>query len=95
MAEIHDGLAGRRQILLRNLVEPSARLHRHPRPAQYRQMAPGAFVATAAGSRQFRNGAWLAHGQFLEHFPARLMGQNFGESFPVGQRRDHGSFRNG
>ena len=31
MAEIHDGLAGRREILLRNLVKPLAFLHHQPR----------------------------------------------------------------
>jgi len=50
MAEVHDGLAGRRQILLGNLVEVSAPHNHQPGIAHQFQMLRRV-VVTATGHR--------------------------------------------
>ena len=92
MAEIHDGLAGRRQILAHELVDASASLLHQPRLAQDLQMFDAAGVAATAHRRQFGNRPRFAAGQFLEHFPARHLVDGAKCPFEVGQRPDEGIF---
>ena len=93
MAEIHDGLAGRWQILLRNLVKPFASLHNQSRPAQHCEVFGGVVVAGTGDFGHFINRSRLARAQFLEHFPTRRMTERAGQSFQIRQRRSNGDFR--
>ncbi len=92
MAEVHDGLAGRRQILAHELVDASASLLHQPRLAQDLQMFDAAGVAATAHRRQFGNRPRFAAGQFLEHLPARHLVDGSERPLEVGQRPDCGSY---
>jgi len=93
MAKIHDGLAGRRQILLGHLVKPPASAHDEAGAEQSGQMFGGIVVTATAHLRHFVNRPRLAAAQFLEHFPSRGVAQCGDEQFQVRQRRSNGSFR--
>lgn len=79
MPVIQDRLAGRWNILLRNLVNPPAPALHEAAVEQLGQMLGRVVVAATGHLGQFGNSARLAAGQFLEHLPAA----------PVPQRGDH------
>ena len=90
MAEIHDGLAGRRQILLRNLVKVAAPHNQQTRRAHQFEML-GRVVITATGhGGDFTNRPRFARAQFLEDFPAPLVAEGNDHSVEVQRRCDGG-----
>jgi len=86
MTEIHHGLTGHGQIGLRNLVEPTARLHGQTCPLQHREVFAGVLIAAAAHVRQFRDGARLPGAHFPEHPPARRVTEGGDQPLVMGQR---------
>lgn len=70
MPVIQDRLAGRWNILLRDLVDPPAPALHETAVEQLGQMLGRVVVAATGYLGQFGNGAWFATGQFLEHLPA-------------------------
>ena len=83
MAEIHDGLAGRRQILLRNLVKVSATGNNQSGIAHQFEVL-GRVVVTATGHcGEFTDGSRFARAQFLEDFPAPLVADGNDRSLEV------------
>ena len=90
MAEIHNGLAGRREILLRNLVKPSATLNHRAGLAQFGEVL-GRHVRAATGDlRQLPHHARFAGAQFLENLPPGRVAQRRRQQIQVGQWR-HGN----
>jgi hypothetical protein len=92
MAEIHDGLAGRGQILPGHFINPSASAHDYASAKQLGEMFGGVVVAASGDLGQFGNGAWFAGAQFPEHLPARAVAKRGDQPFYVGQGCYNGAF---
>jgi hypothetical protein len=93
VAEIHMGLAGRREIMRGQLAEPAASPHHQPGLAHDDQMFHGAVVAASARRRQFADRARVAVGQFAQHLPAGIVAEDKNELFLIRQRGRGGRFR--
>lgn len=94
MAKIHDGLAGRGQMMFLNLVELAAPPHHQARRVQHGQMFDGALVTATSRRRKFGHGARFAAGEFLEHQPTRDAANGTGQPRQVRQRRGQGRIGN-
>jgi len=67
MAEIHDGLAGHRQIFFRDRVKLAVNLLHQAGAAQHDHLLGGGVRAAPDEPRQFDGHARLAFGQFFEN----------------------------
>ena len=93
MAVIHDGLAGRRQILPGNLIQVAASHNYQPGFAHQLQML-GRVVITATGhGGDFTNRPRFARAQFLEDFPAPLVAEGNDHPLQIRPGRGGGCLR--
>ena len=93
MAEVHDGLAGRGQVLPGQFVKPPVLLHNQPGVAQHGEVLERVVVAGARDFGHLINRPRFARAQILEHLPALRVADGFDHPLQVRQRRSHGSFR--
>ena len=73
MAEIHDGLAGRWQVLFGYVVKIPILLLKQPGITHQFQMLRRVVVAATGRGGDFTDGPRFARAQFLEDFPAPLV----------------------
>lgn len=86
VAEVHDGFAGRGQVVRRYLVEPAPALHDCAGPAQHGEVFGGGIAGAAGGDGQFADHARLAGAQGEEDFPAGVVAERGGEELWVNRR---------
>jgi len=92
VAVIHHELAGRGEILFRDLIEPPASTYHQSGFEQSGQMLGGVVVAGAGDFGHLVNGARFATAQFLEHLPPLGMSEGGGQSLQFQHGECYGGF---